>query len=219
LPALGNNDTMEPEKFGAQCLLRIPCQEVGPVNLPLQETAAGEKAYTYEDYRRLPEGAPYQLVGGELVLTPAPSTYHQIIAFNLGLALGNFVMTRQLGRVLFAPIDVYLAETETYQPDIIFISRERMDIMEPERINGAPDLVVEILSPATAYYDLRKKFKVYERCGVKEYWIVDPGERTVQVFVFKEGRFVLDQEVEGTGEVASRLLAGFTVTLESIFRF
>ncbi|WP_243174924.1 Uma2 family endonuclease [Desulfofundulus sp. TPOSR] len=92
-----------------------------------------------------------------------------------------------------------------------------MNIIEPQRINGAPDLVVEILSPATAYYDLRKKFKVYERCGVKEYWIVDPEEKSVQVFVPREGRFVLDQEAERTGEISSRVLPGFTVRLESIF--
>jgi Uma2 family endonuclease len=185
---------------------------------PEQVSASGEKTFTYEDYRRLPEGAPYQLVGGELILTPAPSTYHQIVAFNLGLALGNFVVSRQLGRVLFAPVDVYLAETESYQPDIIFISRERLGILEPERINGAPDLVMEILSPATAYYDLRKKFKVYERSGVKEYWIVDPGEKSVQLFVLKEGKLVLDQDREGTGEVTSRLLSGFSVALDSIFQ-
>ncbi|SHJ00036.1 Putative restriction endonuclease [Desulfofundulus thermosubterraneus DSM 16057] len=92
-----------------------------------------------------------------------------------------------------------------------------MNIIEPQRINGAPDLVVEILSPVTAYYDLRKKFKVYERCGVKEYWIVDPEEKSVQVFLIKEGRFVLDQEAEQTGEISSCVLSGFTVRLESIF--
>ncbi|WP_279233425.1 Uma2 family endonuclease [Desulfofundulus thermobenzoicus] len=92
-----------------------------------------------------------------------------------------------------------------------------MNIIEPRRINGAPDLVVEILSPATAYYDLRKKFKVYERCGVKEYWIVDPEEKSVQVFLLKEGRFVLDQEAERTGEIPSRVLSGFAICLESIF--
>ncbi|WP_334111266.1 Uma2 family endonuclease, partial [Thermodesulfitimonas autotrophica] len=94
----------------------------------------------------------------------------------------------------------------------------RLGIIEPERINGAPDLVVEILSPATAYYDLRKKFKVYERCGVKEYWIVDPEDKSVQVFTLKEGKFILDQEAEEKGEVASRVLEGFSITLESIFR-
>lgn len=179
--------------------------------------AAGGKTYTYADYCKLPEGAPYQLIGGELVLTPAPSTYHQIVSVKLEFQMVAFVTRQNLGIVLHAPIDVYLGETETYQPDIIFIARERANIIEPQRINGAPDLVVEILSPATAYYDLRKKFKVYERCGVREYWIVDPEETSVQVFVLKEGRFVLDQETERTGEISSRVLSGFSVRLESIF--
>jgi Uma2 family endonuclease len=188
------------------------------MSLQLQETASTtEKSCTYEDYRKLPEGAPYQLIGGELVLTPAPGTYHQIIAMKLGVQMVNFVSSKERGMVLFTPVDVYLEETETYQPDIIFIARERMEIIEPARISGAPDLVVEILSPTTAYYDLRKKYKVYERTGVKEYWIVDPEEKSVQVFLSKEGKFVLDQEVAGQGAVSSRILEGFTVSLESIF--
>ncbi|MEW5786191.1 MAG: Uma2 family endonuclease [Bacillota bacterium] len=188
------------------------------MGLQLEEIASTtEKPCTYEDYRKLPEGAPYQLVGGELVLTPAPGTYHEIISFNLGLALGKFAVSHQLGRVLFAPIDVYLNETETYQPDIIFIARERIEIIEPARINGAPDLVVEILSPATAYYDLRKKYKVYERSGVREYWIIDPEEKSAQIFLLKEGKFALDQEAATQGIVTSHVIEGFAVSLETIF--
>lgn len=188
------------------------------MNLPLQEIASSsEKTFTYEDYRKLPEGAPYQLIGGELVLTPAPGTYHQIVSSKLEFQMMGFILERKLGIVLDAPIDVYLEETETYQPDIIFIAQERMEIIEPARVNGAPDLVVEILSPTTAYYDLRKKYKIYEKSGVKEYWIVDPEEKSVQVFLLKEGKFVLDQDVAVQGAVSSRLLGGFTVSLESIF--
>lgn len=187
------------------------------MSLQFQEIASSEKRYTYEDYQKLPEGAPYQLIGGELVLTPAPSTYHQIIAMKLAFQMIALVTQKELGIVLFAPVDVYLGETETYQPDIIFIARERLKIIERERINGAPDLVVEILSPATAYYDLRKKFKVYERCGVKEYWIVDPEEKSVEIYLLQDGKFRLDQQAAGEGSVASRVLEGFTVTLASIF--
>lgn len=176
-----------------------------------------EAACTYEDYRKLPEGAPYQLIGGELVLTPAPGTYHQIVSMRLGLQMGNYVTASRSGIILFAPIDVYLGEKETYQPDIIFIGSSRMGIIEPERVNGGPDLVVEILSPSTAYYDLRQKFKVYERSGVREYWIVDPKQKSVQVFVSRDGKFALDQEAGLDGAVYSRLLEGFTVELQSIF--
>lgn len=188
------------------------------MSLPAQEVAAtSQKPHTYQDYCNLPEGSPYQLIGGELVLTPAPGTYHQVVSMKLELQMASFVLNHDLGLVLDAPIDVYLGETETYQPDLVFISRERMSIIEPARINGAPDLVVEILSPATAYYDLRKKYKTYEKCGVKEYWVVDPGEKSVQVFNLKEGKFTLDQEAEGGGEISSRVIQGLRISLPSIF--
>ena len=182
-------------------------------------TGMGERAAacTYEDYCKLPEGAPYQLIGGELVMTPAPGTYHQLISSELEYQLKSFNYEKNAGVVLDAPVDVYLGESETYQPDIVFISSKRKGIIEPERINGSPDLVVEILSPSTAYYDLRKKFKVYEKSGVQEYWIVDPGEKSVQVFVLNNGKFALDQEVGIGAAVHSRLLEGFAVDLESIF--
>lgn len=182
-----------------------------------QIAAASEKTYTYEDYRKLPEGAPYQLIGGMLIMTPAPSTYHQIISMKLLVKLANFVMERDLGLVLNAPVDVYLGETETYQPDIIFIAKDRLAIVEPDKINGAPDLVVEILSPGTAYYDLRKKFRVYEKTGVREYWIVDPGEQSVEVYTLQEGKFVLGQKAEKQGQVHSSVVEGFTLAVENIF--
>ncbi|MBC7347003.1 MAG: Uma2 family endonuclease [Clostridia bacterium] len=188
------------------------------MSLPIHELAAtGKKTYTYKDYAALPEGAPYQLIEGELVLTPAPGTYHQVVSMKLELKMAGYVLERNLGLVLDAPVDVYLGETETYQPDLIFISRERLAIVEPARINGAPDLVVEILSPATAYYDLRKKFRVYERCGVREYWVVDPEEKAVEVYALKEGKFELAQRAEGSGQVFSGVIEGFAVSLESIF--
>lgn len=181
------------------------------------ELAAGRQRYTYEDYCRLPEGSPYQLIGGELVMTPSPTPYHQMVSMKLELKMAGYVLEKGLGIVLDAPVDVYLEETETYQPDIIYISNERLSIIEEKRINGAPDLVVEILSPGTGYYDLRTKYKVYEKSGVREYWIVDPHSKSVQVFCLKGGKYALDQEVEQQGEVQSRVIAGFAVQVESIF--
>ncbi|MDN5347849.1 MAG: hypothetical protein PWP65_1413 [Clostridia bacterium] len=183
----------------------------------LGELAAGRERYTYEDYCRLPEGAPYQLIGGKLVMTPSPTPYHQMVSMKLELKMAGFVLEKGLGIVLYAPVDVYLDETETYQPDIIFISNERLAIIEEKRIKGAPDLVVEILSPSTGYYDLRSKYKVYEKKGVREYWIVDPQNKSVQVFCWREGKFVLDQEAEQQGTVKSRVITGFEVQVESIF--
>ncbi|MBC7105760.1 MAG: Uma2 family endonuclease [Firmicutes bacterium] len=173
--------------------------------------------YTYADYALLPEGAPYQLIGGELILTPAPTTFHQIVSMRLENMLVNFVTERGLGLVLDAPVDVYLEEKETYQPDIIFISRDRLDIVEKARVNGAPDLVVEILSPSTAYYDMKKKARVYARHGVREYWLVDPEERSIEVYRGHEGRFLADQRVEGDGTVRSLVLEGLEVDAARLF--
>ncbi|MQL51169.1 Uma2 family endonuclease [Desulfofundulus thermobenzoicus] len=187
------------------------------MSIVLDEPAAGRQRYTYEDYCRLPEGSPYQLIGGELVMTPSPTPYHQMVSMKLVFKMAGFVLEKGLGIVLYAPVDVYLEETETYQPDIIFISNERLSIIEEKRINGAPDLVVEILSPGTGYYDLRSKYKVYEKSGVREYWIVDPHSKSVQVFCLQGRKFVLDREVEQQGTVQSHVIAGLTVQVESIF--
>ena len=105
-----------------------------------------KEVYTCEDYARLPEGAPYQLIAGKLIMTPAPSIHNQDIAKKLLVRLFS-LEEKGLGKVFHAPIDVYFEETETYQPDIIFIAKDRLHIVEKERIKGAPDLVVEILSP------------------------------------------------------------------------
>jgi Uma2 family endonuclease len=171
--------------------------------------------YTYEDYARLPEGAPYQLIGGKLIMTPAPSIHHQDIAKKLLVRLFS-LEEKGLGKVFHAPIDVYFEETETYQPDLIFIAKDRLHLVEKERIKGAPDLVVEILSPSTAYYDLRKKFKIYEKHGVREYWVVDPEAKSLTRYENKEGRLVLAEEVEERGRVRSNVIPGFELDAESL---
>ncbi len=182
-------------------------------------TVAAEKSkrYTYEDYAKLPEGAPYQLIGGELVISPSPVPYHQMVLRNIGFELFKFVKEKGLGEVLYAPIDVYLAETETYQPDIIFISKDRLNIIGEKKIEGPPDLVIEILSESTAYYDLRHKKKTYEKTGVKEYWIVDPMEKSIEVYKNRDGNFGLIERAEQKGTVKSKLLEGFSLKVEEIF--
>lgn len=183
----------------------------GEIKIPQKEV------YTYEDYALLPEGAPYQLIGGKLVMTPSPTTYHQAISMRLGGWIFAFVSAKNLGMVFSAPIDVYFEEKETYQPDIIFVAKDRFRIIEPARINGAPDLVIEILSPSTAYYDLKKKARTYAAHGVKEYWIVDPEDKSVEVYVGQEGKFSLNQRVEAEGKVKSLILQGFEAEAKEIF--
>lgn len=183
-------------------------------------TAVAEKArkrYTYEDYEKLPEGAPYQLIGGELIMTPSPVPYHQMISMKIGYELLKFVEDKKSGIVLYAPLDVYLSESETYQPDIIFISKDRLNIIGEKKIEAAPDLVIEILSPSTAYYDLRHKKRIYEKSGVKEYWIVDPMEKSIEVYENISGEFKLSGMWVEKNKAGSKLLAGFGVELEKVF--
>ncbi len=170
---------------------------------------------TVKDYKKLPEGSPYQLIEGELVMSPAPKPIHQIVSGNLFEALRKFLKDK--GILLYAPVDVYLDEENAFQPDLLFISEERKDILKEDGVYGAPDLVVEILSPSTAYYDLRKKKEVYGRTGVKEYWIVDPEMKSVEVYVNKEGKFRLFQELKEKGSIRSQIIEGLSIPLENIF--
>lgn len=176
-----------------------------------------KECYTYEDYSRLPEGAPYQLIGGQLIMTPHPTPYHQEISMKLAFTLRNFVQKNSLGHVYFAPLDVYLGDKDVYQPDIIFIRKEREAIIGEINIEGPPDIVVEILSPTTAYYDLRKKFKVYEQCSVSEYWIIDPQLKKVEVYENKNIKFQIYSEAETERNISSKILEGFTISLADIF--
>lgn len=177
-----------------------------------------EKSYTYKDYAKLPEGSPYQLIGGELVMTPSPVPYHQIISMRMEYELLKFVEERKLGIILDAPIDVYLSEEETYKPDIIFISNDRLNIIGEKKIESAPDLIVEILSPATAYYDLRHKKRIYESSGVKEFWVMDPMEKSIEVYENVGGRFKLFNEGIKKGKIHSNLLKGLEVEVEMMFK-
>jgi Uma2 family endonuclease len=175
------------------------------------------KLKTYDDYAKLPEGAPYQLIDGELIMSPAPESMHQIISTRFTVRLDGHVSPKKLGVVIHTPIDVYFGEHETYQPDIVFVSRERLEIITRTRIEGAPDLVVEILSPTTGYYDLAHKKDVYEQSGVKEYWILDPKAKSIEVLWNENGRFVTLSKERERGVVESKLLHGFKVDAAALF--
>lgn len=179
--------------------------------------AVKEKPATIKEYRELPEGSPYQLIEGELVMTPAPTPRHQRISSKLFKRIDAFVEKTSAGLLYYSPIDIYLEEENAYQPDIILVSTARKDIIKEDAIHGAPDMVIEILSPSTAYYDLRKKFRVYERSGVQEYWIVDPEMLSIEIYGNEKGHFVQTARAEGEGEVESGVLKGLKVSVEGVF--
>ncbi len=176
------------------------------------------KKFTYRDYLELPEdGKRYEVINGELIMTPAPLTIHQKITTEIVLALGNYVKKNNLGTVLTAPVDVVLSDINVLQPDILFVSNERKEIITEKNISGAPDLVIEILSPSTAYYDLFDKKELYERFGVKEYWIVDPMRKWIEVYNLKNKKFRQTQKLSQKGILHSAVLKNFELNLQEIF--
>lgn len=179
---------------------------------------AREKRLNINYYKILPEGAPYQLIEGELVITPAPNPRHQMVLGRLFKHLFDYCDAKDNGVVLVSPIDVYLDNENAFQPDIIYIARDRQYIIKEDGIYGAPDLVIEILSPSTAGYDLKEKFRVYERSGVREYWIVDPEMNSVEMYSNAQGSFSISSTSEITGKIESPLLDGFSLDKESIFQ-
>ncbi len=172
--------------------------------------------FTYEDYRNAPEDKRYELLDGELVIMPSPKEIHQRLSMNLAVPLHVFVDENGLGRVYLAPFDVVLTDTDVVQPDLMFVSNEQSHIITEDNIRGAPDLVIEILSPSTAEKDRTFKRALYARHGVREYWMVDSLAKTVTVLLLGEHGFEL-AEVYGEGQtLTSPMLQGFTLDLGEI---
>jgi Uma2 family endonuclease len=175
-----------------------------------------EKKYTATDYMSLPEGAPYQLIEGELIYMPSPFTKHQEVASNLHLEIGRYVKQNKLGKVFFAPLDVHLDEDNVYQPDILFVSIKRSSIIK-KFIFGAPDFVVEILSKSTEDKDRGKKLFNYGKFGVDEYWIVNLNSEHIEVYHNTLGVMV-HQQTAGQGKtITSKAINGFELNVNEVF--
>lgn len=176
-----------------------------------------KKKWTYEDYARLDDDYRYEVIEGELVMAPSPLTKHQRISGRLENLLRNFVEKKSLGEVFDAPFDVIFSPHNVFQPDILFISNENMEILTEKNVQGAPELIVEILSPGTAVYDLGLKKEVYERAGVKELWIIDP--ETDSALVYQNGKkgFEITGQAKKEGTLKSSVLKGFEVKIKALF--
>ena len=173
--------------------------------------------YTYQDYLNTPEGERYELIDGELILVASPNEEHQIASIELGTLMHTYVKSEDLGRVFLAPFDIVFSDTEVVQPDIMFISKEREDIRTPANVRGAPDLVVEILSPSSLGRDWGYKRELYAKYGVKEYWIADPVHKMVSVMLLRDGVLELAGTYVGGDTVVSSALEGFSVEISAIF--
>ena len=172
--------------------------------------------FTYEDYLNAPEDKRYELLDGELVTIPVPGERHQSISILLGWKLIQFASENSLGKVYHAPFDVVLSDVDVVQPDLLFVSNERGHIITPANIQGAPDLVIEILSPSTAERDQTFKRTLYARHGVKEYWMVDTTAKDITVLLLGDcGYEVVNTYGEGE-PLTSPTLQGFALNIGSI---
>ena len=138
---------------------------------------------TYDDFALLPDdGQRHELIDGEHHVTPSPGRRHQTISMSLARLIATFLHTERLGRIYHAPFDVHLTPHDVVEPDLLYVSREREAILTEANVQGAPDLAIEILSPFSRNVDELRKRDLYERSGVREYWIVDPEAEAVKVF-------------------------------------
>ncbi len=184
------------------------------------ESLLAEQKITVREYLEREDFEPgftYELIAGEIVKKTSPHPKHQIVLSNLFTETDNFVRDKKLGIVLFAPVDVFLDEQNALVPDLIFISETRKAIITDNGVEGAPDLVVEILSPSTAKYDRGDKMKVYKKHRVTEYWLVDPKLKSVEIYTFLDGDYELKELVMETGLAQSTVLQGFVLDVEKVF--
>jgi Uma2 family endonuclease len=181
-------------------------------------TAEKKKKYTVADYMMLEEGAPFQLINNELIMSPSPNSLHQAIAARLSQIILNFLDGKQEDGYAAISMDVVFDENNVFQPDVLYVSEERKDKIVKERVEGAPDLTVEILSPSNAYFDLRKKKEVYEKYGVKEYIIIDPIAQNADLYALKDGAYYLHQKAAKNEQLNSLLLQGLKIDLSKLFK-
>jgi len=173
---------------------------------------------TRKDLSLLPDdGRRHELIDGAHYVTPAPSRRHQSVSLRLTLAIGGFLQQHPVGQLLVAPFEVALSQYvhQTWQPDLLFVRAEREEILAERRATGAPDLVIEILSPSTRRRDRELKRKTYERFGVAEYWIVDPDAGTVRVLRLEDGEYRNERELSAANgdHLETPLLPGLTIPL------
>ncbi|HKH43915.1 MAG TPA: Uma2 family endonuclease [Thermoanaerobaculia bacterium] len=175
---------------------------------------------TYDDYVLIPEdGQRHEILDGEHYVSPAPTPHHQGVSGALYARLWLFARQHDLGRVYSAPLDILFSIHDVAQPDLVFISNERARIIGDKNVQGTPDLVVEILSPSTRRRDEGIKRDLYERSGVREYWLIDPERQEVRVFRRDSSGFKPAAELSATaGDVLSTpLLPGLEIRVLEIF--
>ena len=183
-----------------------------------------KERWTYQDYRQLipPDSFGFEILLGELVVSPSPNRRHQRTVLSLGRILDVQVNTQNLGEVFVAPFDVVLDADSSIsenivQPDLMFISKDRLNIITDDNIRGAPDLMVEVLSSSSIRRDRVDKMKIYAEFGVKEYWIIDADQKTLEAFDLTGDVPVLQATMAESDVFKPKLFSGLEISLSELW--
>jgi Uma2 family endonuclease len=182
--------------------------------------AAPSVKFTYDDFLLFPDdGKRHEIIDGEHYVTPSPNTKHQVVVGNLHVLLGTYLKAHPIGAVFLAPFDVVISNLDVVEPDLLYISRERRGVLTDQHVCGAPDLVVEVLSPGTRKTDETIKRRLYERCDVQEYWVVDPGRELIAIHHRVGGAFkcVARLSAEQHDTLTSPCFPGLSGPLAEVF--
>ena len=184
-----------------------------PMHIP-----QGKMVLTYEDYVLLPnDGKRYEILEGELTVTPAPGTKHQTASGNLFVLLAHYIKERDLGKLFHAPIDLILESTSVLQPDLLFVSKVRQQIITERAVEGVPDLVIEILSPGTSRTDRVTKAQIYARYGVPHYWIVDPEQEIIETYLLEANGYRVAATLQGKTPMAAPPFTELEIAAGDVF--
>lgn len=176
---------------------------------------------TYDDFLLFPDdGKRHELIDGEHYVTPSPNTKHQRVSGNLFFLMRAWLEEHPIGQVFYAPFDVVFSRFDVVEPDLLYVSNERMtEIVTTQHVTGAPDIVVEIGSPGTRKRDETIKRRLYERSGVSEYWVLDPALDVVRVYRREGAAFTRPVELstEAGDVLTTPHLAGLELSLARLF--
>jgi Uma2 family endonuclease len=191
-----------------------------PMGMP---ATGADTRLTYDDFLRIPEdGKRHEIIDGMHYVTASPNLRHQDVVGRLYAEIYFHLKGHpEAGRVFVAPLDVVLSRYDVVEPDVLFVATDQVDVLTEQNLQGPPALVAEVLSPSTRKRDARLKRQLFERTGVREYWLVDPELDTVQVFrPGDDGKYrrVVDLTAEDDDELTSPLLPGWSLRLRDLFR-
>lgn len=192
------------------------------LKLEKKEEFKPKKRLTVDDYLLMPDhGRLLQLIDGDFIMAPSPSLKHQEVTRNIEFEFAKFLEKNPIGKILNAPIDYYVDKYDVVQPDLVYISKEKYRILFEKGIKNTPDLIIEIISKGTENIDKNLKKDLYWRAGVKEYWIVNIEEKSIEVFKINSEGYKLKKiyRNENKDKIKPDILPGLIINLEKVFYF